>query len=116
MTINVFMIAVMNTQISVEKVDWHPADVVAALRKRGLSLRRIGLAHGYKQIQNVLVRPWWVVEQLVAQALEVPAEQIWPSRYAPGISRDHAKALTKNKAALKAATCSRASKKSRGRA
>lgn len=107
------MIAGMNTQISVNQADWHPADVVAALRKRGLSLRKVGKAHGYRQIQNVLVRPWWVVEQLVAQALELPAEQIWPSRYAPGISRDHAKALTKNKSALKAATCTRAGKKAR---
>lgn len=74
------------------------------------------MTHGYKQIQNVLVRPWWVVEQLVAQALEMPAEQIWPSRYAPGICRDHAKALTKNKSALKAATASRTVKKARAHA
>lgn len=98
------MITGMNTQISVNPPDWHPADVVAALRKRGSSLRKVGLAHGYRQIQNVLVRPWWVVEQLVAQALEVPAESIWPSRYATGVNRDHAKALTKNKSALKAAS------------
>lgn len=111
------MIAGMNTQTGVNPTDWHPADVVAALRKRGLSLRRVGMAHGYRQIQNVLVRPWWVVEQLVAQALDVPAEQIWPSRYAPGVSRAHAKALTKNKSALKAAAvCARATKKARAQA
>ena len=97
------MINHMNTQTGVQNSDWHPADVVAALRKRGLSLRRIGLAHGYKQIQNVLVRPWWVVEQLVAQALEVRAQEIWPSRYAPGVNREHAKALTRNPSALEAA-------------
>lgn len=97
------MITGMNTQISAGVVDMHPADVVAALRKRGTSLRRIGMAHGYRQIQNVLVRPWWVVEQLVASALEVPPQQIWPSRYAPGVNRDHAKALTRNQDALAAA-------------
>ena len=94
------MIADMNTQASVKTIDMHPADVVAALRKRGLSLRRIGMAHGYRQIQNVLVRPWWVIEQLVAQALEVRPEDMWPSRYAPGVNRDHAKALTRNLSAL----------------
>lgn len=80
--------------------DWHPADVVAALQKSGTSLRKVGLAHGYKQIQNVLTRPWWVVEQLVADELQLDPAQIWPTRYAPGVSRDHAKALTRNKNAL----------------
>lgn len=92
----------MNTQTSVEPADWHPADVVAALRKRGTSLRQVAIAHGYTQIQNVLVRPWWAVEQLVGQALGIPPEQIWPSRYATGVNREHAQRLTKNASALKA--------------
>lgn len=94
------MIAAMNTQISATNGDWHPADVIAALRKRGTSLRQVGLAHGYKQIQNVLTRPWWVVEQLVARELQLTPAQIWPTRYAPGINRSHAKALTRNQSAL----------------
>jgi Ner family transcriptional regulator len=94
------MIAAMNTLKSGNVGDWHPADVVAALRKGGTSLRKVGLAHGYKQIQNVLTRPWWVVEQLVAQELGLKAEQIWPTRYAPGTNREHAKALTRNAHAL----------------
>ena len=97
------MIAFMNTDAGGPKTDWHPADVVAALRKRGLSLRKIALASGYTHIQGVLTRPWWVVEQLVAKALEVPAEEIWPSRYADGVSRDHAKRLTRNQRALRKA-------------
>jgi Ner family transcriptional regulator len=98
----VFMIAAMNTNKGVNVGDWHPADVVAALRKGGTSLRKVGLAHGYKQIQNVLTRPWWVVEQLVAKELGLKAEQIWPTRYAPGTNREHAKALTRNSKALEA--------------
>lgn len=94
------MIAAMNTIQSASKVDWHPADVVAALRKRGTSLRKVGLAHGYKQIQNVLTRPWWMVEQLVAKELQLKPDEIWPTRYAPGMNRDHAKALTRNRQAL----------------
>lgn len=101
------MIAAMNTNKGVNVGDWHPADVVAALRKGGTSLRKVGLAHGYKQIQNVLTRPWWVVEQLVAKELGLKAEQIWPTRYAPGTNRDHAKALTRNSKALEA--CSKKS-------
>lgn len=110
------MIAGMNTQKSVKLHDWHPADVIAALRKRGLSLRKVGLAHGYRQIQNVLVRPWWVVEQLVSQALELPAESIWPSRYGPNISRAHAQALTRNKSAMRAAMHPRTAKKAKASA
>ena len=92
----------MNTQTGEQNRDWHPADVVAALRKRGSSLRKVAHAHGYTQIQNVLVRPWWAVEQLVGQALGMAPEQIWPSRYADGVSREHAQRLTKNTRALKA--------------
>lgn len=87
---------------AVEPHDWHPADVVAALRKKGTSLRQLAIANGYLQIQNVLVRPWWAVEQLVGQALGLPPEQIWPSRYASGVSREHAQRLTKNASALRA--------------
>ena len=94
------MITVMNTINSAKPNDWHPADVVAALRKRGSSLRQVGIAHGYRQIQNVLTRPWWVVEQLVAQELDLTPDQIWPSRYLPGTNRNHAKALTRNLIAL----------------
>lgn len=97
------MIAVMDTLNAVNHKDWHPADVVAALRKQGTSLRQVAIANGYTHIQGVLTRPWWVVEQLVASTLGVPAESIWPSRYAPGVSRDHAKRLTRNKRALRKA-------------
>jgi Ner family transcriptional regulator len=107
------MIAVMNTKESASNQDWHPADVCAALKKRGTSLRQVGLTHGYRQIQNVLTRPWWAVEQLVASALGVSASDIWPSRYAEGTNRAHAQALTRKPKALKAI---RACNPKRGRA
>lgn len=74
------------------------------------------MAHGYKQIQNVLTRPWWVVEQLVAQELKISADQIWPSRYAPGVNRDHAKALTRNRVALQSVEGRRRQAKRTGKA
>ena len=97
------MIAFMDTQNSDQPSDWHPADVVATLRKSGTSLRQIALANGYTHIQGVLTRPWWVVEQLVAKSLGLKAEQIWPSRYAEGVSREHAIRLTRNRRALRKA-------------
>jgi Ner family transcriptional regulator len=59
----------------------HPADVIAALRKRGTSLRRIAMENGYSHIQRVLTSPWLAAEQLVAKALDKRPEEVWPSRY-----------------------------------
>lgn len=63
--------------------DWHSADIIAALKKRGTTLsavsRNAGLASS--TLTNALVRHWPKGERLIAQALEVTPEQIWPSRY-----------------------------------
>jgi Ner family transcriptional regulator len=61
--------------------DMHPADVIAALRKRGTSLRKIARDNGYSHIQRVLTSPWLAAEQLVARALGTSPEALWPSRY-----------------------------------
>lgn len=61
--------------------DMHPADVIAALRKRGTSLRKIAIENGYSHIQRVLTSPWLAAEQLVAKALDKKPEELWPSRY-----------------------------------
>ena len=63
--------------------DWHPADIIAALKKRGTSLsalsRQAGLASS--TLANTLTRRWPKGERLIAEALEVAPEKIWPSRY-----------------------------------
>lgn len=63
--------------------DWHPADIIAALRKRGTSLaavsRNAGLASS--TLANALTRRWPKGERLIAEALGVAPEHIWPSRY-----------------------------------
>jgi len=61
--------------------DMHPADVIAALRKQGTSLRKIAQQNDYSHIQRVLTSPWLAAEQLVAKALGMKPEDIWPSRY-----------------------------------
>lgn len=75
------MITFMNTQKGSVAQDWHPADVKAALEKRGISLRQLAIAHGYSHFQRVLTSEWWAAEQIVAKALDMPAKDIWPSRY-----------------------------------
>ncbi|MDE8742908.1 helix-turn-helix transcriptional regulator [Pectobacterium polaris] len=63
--------------------DWHPADIIAALKKRGTSLsavsRKAGLASS--TLANALKRHWPKGERLIAEALGSSPEQVWPSRY-----------------------------------
>lgn len=64
--------------------DWHRADIVAAVRKAGWSLRKLALHHGYKcatTLKVALDRPWPKGERLIAEAIGTDAETIWPSRY-----------------------------------
>jgi Ner family transcriptional regulator len=71
----------MSTQKSIDKHNWHPADVKAALEKSGFSLRSLAKNHGYSHFQRVLSTHWWAAEQIVAQALKINAAEIWPTRY-----------------------------------
>ncbi|QIX96723.1 helix-turn-helix transcriptional regulator [Cedecea sp. FDAARGOS_727] len=63
--------------------DWHPADIIAGVKKKGTSLaaisRRAGLASS--TLANALTRRWPKGERLIAEALDKPPEEIWPSRY-----------------------------------
>ncbi|EGO8361351.1 transcriptional regulator [Escherichia coli] len=63
--------------------DWHSADIIAALRKKGTSLaavsRRAGLSSS--TLTNALSRPWPRGEKLIADAPGISPEIIWPSRY-----------------------------------
>ncbi|EIF2895969.1 helix-turn-helix domain-containing protein [Salmonella enterica subsp. enterica serovar Mishmarhaemek] len=65
------------------QLDWHSADIIATLKKRGTSLsavsRKAGLASS--TLANALARHWPKGERLIADALGVAPEQIWPSRY-----------------------------------
>ncbi|UNK62908.1 helix-turn-helix domain-containing protein [Buttiauxella ferragutiae] len=63
--------------------DWHPADIIAALRKKGTSLAALSRQSGLSSstLANALSRPWAKGEMLISQAIDVPAYVIWPSRY-----------------------------------
>lgn len=64
--------------------DWHPADIVAALRKAGWSLRKLSIANGYAAPTTLtapLNRPWPKGERIIAAAIGVDPSKIWPSRY-----------------------------------
>jgi len=73
----------MNADPNAKKVDWHPADVLAALKKRGKTLSGLSQAHGYHVTAagKALKRPWPALEALIAAELDLSPEEIWPSRY-----------------------------------
>ena len=63
--------------------DWHPADILAALKKRGHSLAGLSVANGYHPTAagKALRQPWPAIERLLAEAIGVAPRDIWPSRY-----------------------------------
>jgi Ner family transcriptional regulator len=68
-----------------QSADWHPADVLAALKKRGQSLAGLSVANGYHPTAagKALKQPWPAMELLLANALGLTPQTIWPSRYDP---------------------------------
>lgn len=65
------------------RIDWHPADVVAALHKRGLTLRKLAEQHEVspKAVIRALRERCVPAERRIAEAIGVHPMMIWPSRY-----------------------------------
>lgn len=63
--------------------NWHAADIIASLKKKGTTLAEISRAAGLSSStqSNALSRPWPKGEQLIAQELNLPPSTIWPERY-----------------------------------
>lgn len=77
--------------------DWHRADIVAALRKSGWSLRKLAIHHGYASpttLTTALDRPWPKGERLIADAIGIDPETIWPTRYTQNYTQPKAKDST----------------------
>ena len=64
--------------------DWHPADVKAALHKKGITLAGLAEQHGLSSsstLSAALTRSYPANEKRIAEALGVHPMTIWPSRY-----------------------------------
>ena len=63
--------------------NWHPADIIAALKKHGTSLAALSRKAGLSSstLANALSRPWPKGEFLIALALNISPDVIWPERY-----------------------------------
>lgn len=63
--------------------DWHRADIKAALEKAGWTLRKLAVANGY--VAGVMCHPlnqqYPKAEAIIAKAIGVAPQVIWPSRY-----------------------------------
>jgi|YelNatPaOPRAMG01_1025707.scaffolds.fasta_scaffold37262_3 Ner family transcriptional regulator len=74
-----------NKQQQEEVLDWHRADVIAALRKSGWTLsslsKHVGLSRGTLAV--ALDRKYPKGEAIIAEAIGTAPQHIWPTRYAP---------------------------------
>nr|WP_318382489.1 helix-turn-helix domain-containing protein [uncultured Enterobacter sp.] len=66
-----------------QRLDWHPETIKAEIHKLGLSFRALSVQAGYKadSLKAVLRTPCRPYQQIIADALGVSPETIWPSRY-----------------------------------
>lgn len=64
--------------------DWHRADILAALHKKGWSLRELSRQNGLSAgtLKSALDRPYRKAEGIIAGAIGTSPEHIWPQRYA----------------------------------
>ncbi|MFZ6748552.1 helix-turn-helix domain-containing protein [Undibacterium sp. Ren11W] len=74
----------LNNSKKTAQADWHRADIVAALHKKGWSLRQLSVQNGFAErtLNGALERPYLKAEKIIAQAIGLAPESIWPERYA----------------------------------
>ncbi|WP_214240928.1 helix-turn-helix domain-containing protein [Raoultella ornithinolytica] len=63
--------------------NWHRADILAAIKKRGGSLAQLSRENGLHErtLYNALERHWPKGERIIADFIGVPVRTIWPERY-----------------------------------
>ncbi|EGQ9150179.1 helix-turn-helix domain-containing protein [Vibrio vulnificus] len=66
-----------------ERADLHRADIIAALKKKGISMSALSRKNGLASttLANALDRPWPKGEKIIAEALGLEPFEVWPSRY-----------------------------------
>lgn len=66
--------------------DWHPADIIAALHKRGITLRALAKQHGLNQsasLSKAFTQSYPASEKRLADAVGVPVQEMFAARYHP---------------------------------
>lgn len=64
--------------------DWHRAEIIAEVHKKGWSLTQLSLKLGLsaRTLNGALNRPYPKAERIIAEVIGVAPEVIWPERYA----------------------------------
>jgi len=75
---------------STQSGDWHNADILAELKKNGWTIASLSRHVGYTRgaLYQALLRKWPKGESIIAEAIGVPPQVIWPSRYLVKFKRD----------------------------
>lgn len=62
---------------------WHPQDIIAAVRKRGSSLRALSLRNGFAQdtLYKALRQRFPNAHTVIADFLELSRHELWPEWY-----------------------------------
>ena len=70
-------------QLKRDDKDWHRAEVLAQLKMKGTSLAEVSRNAGLssRTLSNVFYRAYPKGQSIIASAIGVSAEHIWPSRY-----------------------------------
>ncbi|MEF8769377.1 helix-turn-helix domain-containing protein [Candidatus Accumulibacter contiguus] len=66
--------------------DWHPADIVAALHKRGITLRALAKQCGLTSpttLSKAMTHSYPASEKRLADAVGVPVQVMFAARYHP---------------------------------
>lgn len=73
----------MINRIDVTAGDWHRSEIVAAVQKRGKTIKQLSMDAGLSPntLKNALQFAYPKGEKIIADFLEMKPEQIWPSRY-----------------------------------
>lgn len=73
-----------NRRTTAQKSDWHPADILAALHKRGVTLKGLAAEHELADastLSKAMLHSYPASERRIADAIGVHPAEIWPSRY-----------------------------------
>jgi len=74
---------IQNTPKKTPSGDWTRITIKRALEDAGWTMRGLSKAHGRApaSVTSTILRPWLVMELIIAEAIGVTPQEIWPSRW-----------------------------------